>query len=53
MDGLLSLILWNQAGKGELTSTTLHPQPVVNNGQPTPENGYPPIVVNFPVDKST
>ncbi|MEH2082933.1 MAG: flotillin family protein [Nostoc sp.] len=51
VDGLLSLILWNQTGKGELTPTPLHPQPVVTQGQPTTENGYPPIVVNFPGDK--
>ncbi|MEH2169696.1 MAG: flotillin family protein [Nostoc sp.] len=51
VDGLLSLILWNQTGKGELTPTPLHPQPVVNKAQPTTENGLPPIVVNFPVDK--
>ncbi|WP_445629153.1 SPFH domain-containing protein [Nostoc sp. DSM 114167] len=53
VDGLLSMILWNQTAKGELTPTPLHPQPVVNNGQPTTENGYPPIVVNFPGDKLT
>ncbi|MEH2108474.1 SPFH domain-containing protein [Nostoc sp.] len=51
VDGLLSMILWNQTGKGELTPTPLHPQPVVNKAQPTSENGYPPIVVNFPGDK--
>ncbi|MBN3871360.1 flotillin family protein [Nostoc sp. JL33] len=51
VDGLLSMILWNQTGKGELTPTPLHPQPVVTKAQPTPENGLPPIVVNFPVDK--
>ncbi|MEH2257498.1 SPFH domain-containing protein [Nostoc sp.] len=51
VDGLLSMILWNQTGKGELIPTPLHPQPVVTQGQPTPENGYPPIVVNFPGDK--
>ncbi|MEH1767656.1 flotillin family protein [Nostoc sp.] len=51
VDGLLSLILWNQAGKGELTPTPLQPQPVVTKAQPTAENGLPPIVVNFPVDK--
>ncbi|AUB40518.1 Regulator of protease activity HflC, stomatin/prohibitin superfamily [Nostoc flagelliforme CCNUN1] len=51
VDGLLSMILWNQTGKGELTPTPLHPQPVVTKTQPTPENGHPPIVVNFPVDK--
>ncbi|MHC5596232.1 MAG: SPFH domain-containing protein [Nostoc sp.] len=51
VDGLLSLILWNQAGKGELTPTPLHPQPVVNKAQPTAENGLPPILVNFPMDK--
>ncbi|MFW9259971.1 SPFH domain-containing protein [Nostoc sp. CALU 546] len=53
VDGLLSMILWNQTGKGELTPTPLHPQPVVNKAQPTTENGIPPIVVNFPADKST
>ncbi|MEH2163790.1 MAG: flotillin family protein [Nostoc sp.] len=51
VDGLLSMILWNQTGKGELTPTPFHPQPVVTKGQPTTENGLPPIVVNFP-DKS-
>ncbi len=53
VDGLLSMILWNQTGKGELTPTTLHPQPVVTKAQPSTENGLPPIVVNFPTDKST
>ncbi|MHC0065401.1 SPFH domain-containing protein [Nostoc sp. UIC 10890] len=53
VDGLLSMILWNQTGKGELTPTPLHPQPVVTKAQPTTENGIPPIVVNFPADKST
>ncbi|QMS90856.1 flotillin family protein [Nostoc edaphicum CCNP1411] len=53
VDGLLSMILWNQTGKGELTPTPLHPQPVVTKAQPTTENGLPPIVVNFPADKST
>ena len=51
VDGLLSMILWNQTDKGELTPTPLHPQPVVTKAQPTTENGYPPIVVNFPADK--
>ncbi|MCC5611362.1 flotillin family protein [Nostoc sp. CHAB 5834] len=51
VDGLLSMILWNQAGKGELTPTPLHPQPVVNQAQSNTENGIPPIIVNFPVDK--
>ncbi|AVH69874.1 SPFH domain-containing protein [Nostoc sp. 'Lobaria pulmonaria (5183) cyanobiont'] len=51
VDGLLSMILWNQTGKGEFTPTPLHPQPVVTQGQPTTENGLPPIVVNFPADK--
>ncbi|MEH2299933.1 MAG: flotillin family protein [Nostoc sp.] len=53
VDGLLSMILWNQTGKGELTPTPLHPQPVVTKAQPTAENGLPPIIVNFPADKST
>ncbi|MFN6486044.1 MULTISPECIES: flotillin family protein [unclassified Nostoc] len=48
VDGLLSMILWNQTGKAELTSTSLHPQPVVSKTQPTPEKDFPPIVVNFP-----
>lgn len=52
VDGLLSLILWNQSANknGEITPTPLHPQPITPT-QPTPENGIPPIVVNFPVDK--
>lgn len=51
VDGLLSMILWNQTGKGELKPTPLHPQPVVTQTQATTDNGLPPIVVNFPVDK--
>ncbi|MDF5735995.1 MULTISPECIES: flotillin family protein [unclassified Nostoc] len=51
VDGLLSMILWNQTGKGELTPTPLHPQPVVSKVQPTAENGLPPLIVNFPADK--
>ncbi|MHC5725993.1 MAG: SPFH domain-containing protein [Nostoc sp.] len=51
VDGLLSLILWNQTGKGELTPTPLHEQPVVTKAQPTSENGLPPIILNFPGDK--
>ncbi|MBD2678353.1 MULTISPECIES: SPFH domain-containing protein [Nostoc] len=52
VDGLLSLILWNQTASknGDLTATPLHPQPIAPT-QPTPENGIPPIVVNFPIDK--
>ncbi|BAY74837.1 hypothetical protein NIES25_12530 [Nostoc linckia NIES-25] len=52
VDGLLSLILWNQSGNknGEITPTPLHPQPIAPT-QPTPENGIPPIIVNFPTDK--
>jgi len=52
VDGLLSLILWNQSGNknGDLTATPLHPQPITPT-QPTAENGIPPIVVNFPTDK--
>ncbi|MEH2250296.1 SPFH domain-containing protein [Nostoc sp.] len=53
VDGLLSMILWNQTGKGEFTPTPLHAQPVVTKAQPTAENGLPPIIVNFPADKST
>jgi hypothetical protein len=45
------MILWNQTGKGELTPTPLHPQPIVAKAQPTGENGLPPIVLNFPGDK--
>ncbi|WP_138498576.1 flotillin family protein [Nostoc sp. PA-18-2419] len=51
VDGLLSLILWNQTAKqGELTPTPLHPQPI-SQTQSTTENGIPPIIANFPVDK--
>ncbi|MCF2147322.1 flotillin family protein [Desmonostoc muscorum LEGE 12446] len=51
VDGLLSMILWNQTAKnGEVKPTPLHPQPI-SQSQPTTENGIPPIIVNFPVDK--
>lgn len=53
VDGLLSMILWNQTGKqGEGTPTPLQPQPVVvTKVQPTPQNGNPPIVLELPTDK--
>ncbi|MEH2246126.1 SPFH domain-containing protein [Nostoc sp.] len=51
VDGLLSMILWNQTSKGELKPTPLNAQPIVTQTQPTAENGLPPIIVNFPVDK--
>jgi uncharacterized membrane protein YqiK len=52
VDGLLSMILWNQTGKqGEITPTPLQAQPVVNKAQPTTQNGFPPIVVDLPSDK--
>ncbi len=51
VDGLLSMILWNQTGKtGEALPTPLHPQPIVK----TPPNGQstiPPIVVDFSGEK--
>lgn len=53
VDGLLSLILWNQTAKpGEALPTPLHPQPIVKpetsaNGQ----SNIPPIVVDFTGDK--
>ncbi|MDZ8050144.1 MAG: SPFH domain-containing protein [Aulosira sp. ZfuVER01] len=51
VDGLLSMILWNQNTKqGEVTPTPLHPQPVVKT-QPNGQSTIPPIVVDFPVDK--
>lgn len=54
VDGLLSMILWNQnqTGKpGEGTPTPLHPQPVVNKMQAIAQNGNPPIVLELPTDK--
>ncbi|WP_017653747.1 SPFH domain-containing protein [Fortiea contorta] len=51
VDGLLSMILWNQTGKqGEITPTSVHPQPIVKT-QPKGQNGFPPIVVDLPGDK--
>ncbi|WYL96742.1 MAG: flotillin family protein [Gloeotrichia echinulata IR180] len=48
VDGLLSMILWNQTGKqGEVTPTPLHTQAVVKS-QSTSQNGIPPIVVDLP-----
>ncbi|AFY33070.1 flotillin family protein [Calothrix sp. PCC 7507] len=50
VDGLLSMILWNQTGKqGDITP--LHAKPVVEKAQPTTQNGFPPIVVDLPGDK--
>lgn len=52
VDGLLSLILWNQTGKqGEIKPTPLHPQPVAEVVPPPTQNGLPPIVVELPKDK--
>ncbi|BAZ28501.1 hypothetical protein NIES4074_09340 [Cylindrospermum sp. NIES-4074] len=53
VDGLLSMILWNQTGKqGEGTPTPLQPQPVVvTKVQPTSQNGNPPIVLELSTDK--
>jgi uncharacterized membrane protein YqiK len=49
VDGLLSMILWNQTGKlGEVTPLQLKQQ--VNNSQPTSQNGNQPVVVDFPLD---
>ncbi len=51
VDGLLSMILWNQTGKqGEVTPTPLHPQAVVKN-QSTSQNGIPSVVLDLPKDK--
>ncbi len=50
VDGLLSMILWNQTGKhGEMTPI-LQPQPAAEKAPPTPSNGFPPIVVELPGD---
>ena len=50
VDGLLSMILWNQTAKpGEVTPLPLK-QPV-NNSQPTPQNGHQPVVVDFPLER--
>ncbi|RCJ42690.1 band 7 protein [Nostoc minutum NIES-26] len=52
VDGLLSMILWNQTAKpGEITPTPLHPQPIVPKTPPAPPNGATPLVVEFPTDK--
>ncbi|BAY62196.1 hypothetical protein NIES22_22650 [Calothrix brevissima NIES-22] len=51
VDGLLSLILWNQTAKpGETLPTPLHPQPIVKT-QPNGQSTIPPIVVDFTGDK--
>ncbi|AFZ26562.1 hypothetical protein Cylst_4482 [Cylindrospermum stagnale PCC 7417] len=61
VDGLLSMILWNQNQTGkpsEGTPTPLHPEPVVNKIQAMAspakgiaQNGNPPIVLELPNDK--
>ena len=46
VDGLLSMILWNQTAKPGETIIPLQPKP-----QPTPpSNGHHPVVVDFPLD---
>jgi uncharacterized membrane protein YqiK len=46
VDGLLSMILWNQTTKPGETIIPLQPKP-----QPTPpSNGHQPVVVDFPLD---
>jgi uncharacterized membrane protein YqiK len=54
VDGLLSMILWNQTAKpGENTPTPLNPQPVPPVVKPSPngQTSIPPIVVDFTPDK--
>jgi uncharacterized membrane protein YqiK len=52
VDGLLSMILWNQTGKqGEVTPTPLHPHPIVVNKPPVPTNNHSPIVAELSTDK--
>ncbi|MEA5503599.1 flotillin family protein [Halotia wernerae UHCC 0503] len=52
VDGLLSMILWNQTAKpGEETPTPLHPQPIVTKTPPIPPNGATQLVVELPTDK--
>ncbi|MBH8566178.1 flotillin family protein [Nostoc sp. CENA67] len=50
VDGLLSMILWNQTAKpGEAPPTPLYPQPIKT--PPAQPNGNTPLVVEFPTDK--
>lgn len=50
VDGLLSMILWNQTAKpGEAPPTPLYPQPIKTS--PASTNGSSPLVVEFPTDK--
>ncbi|WP_315786991.1 flotillin family protein [Fischerella sp. JS2] len=50
VDGLLSMILWNQTAKpGEIISP-LQPKPPVTEPEPIQLNGNSPVVVDFPLD---
>ncbi|TBR57407.1 band 7 protein [Westiellopsis prolifica IICB1] len=50
VDGLLSMILWNQTTKpGEIISP-LQPKPPVTEAEPVQPNGNSPVVVDFPLD---
>ncbi len=52
VDGLLSMILWNQTAKsGEDTPTPLHPQPIVTKTPPITPNGATQFVIELPKDK--
>jgi uncharacterized membrane protein YqiK len=49
VDGLLSMILWNQTGKTDQDRTT--PPPTLTKIEPTDHNSSSQIVVKLPVDK--
>lgn len=52
VDGLLSMILWNQTAKpGEIILPLQQKQPATTP-QPTPSNGNHPVVVDFPLDNN-
>ncbi|MER3493405.1 MAG: band 7 protein [Mastigocladus sp. ERB_26_2] len=49
VDGLLSMILWNQTTKPGEVISPLQPKPLVTEPQPNQQNGSP-VVVDFPLD---
>jgi uncharacterized membrane protein YqiK len=51
VDGLLSMILWNQTAKSGDGTAPMHAKPSITMPKVAQNNGIPPLVVDFPVEK--
>ncbi len=50
VDGLLSMILWNQTAKPGEVISPLQPKSPITEPEPVQPNGNSPVVVDFPLD---